>query len=500
MKIRSKYLMFISFIIVCSLGIFLIIALNAYSSDKVSFIKEKATQDTLSLAGKISELIRDKGDQVLLTEEVKKLFLREDIADRYLVDKHGIVTYGNEALVGKSFATDVSLNALSRINKTPFASGLIEAQDNKGNQILVSFTSVPESNHIVLQVYKLSQLNRFLILFIIKTIFSFLAIGSFFLLTGYFVVNNLSQGLEVLSSSVEQYSQGNYKHRVDVDLSSKDEVTTLGLHINNMADKIQKNLKLEEEKARLKTEMETAQKVQETLFLPNSFKNKNVEITGFYEPASECGGDWWYYFERGSSTWICIGDVTGHGVGAAMLTSSVRAAFTFFQQENELRPSQILTQLNKVIWESVGGRMNMTFFVMEIDRENKKMRYSNASHEYPLLIPKCKDVKKKDVSLLLEVNGPRMGQKVDSQYVDYEMDIQSGSRIICFSDGLYDVQNNKGESYGDARLVRHITKINSGSKDTSAFVRNLMADILQHRQVSPLVDDVSLMCIDIDFT
>jgi sigma-B regulation protein RsbU (phosphoserine phosphatase) len=496
MKIRGKYLLFFSIALFSSLSVFIIVALEAYSRDKIGFVKDKATQEVLALSRQTSEYIRVQGPSALLAPQMADLFSREDMADKFLVDKQGVIQVGETALVGKSFADTISLNALSRINMTPFASGLIEAKDNQDNDILVAYASVPEAQALALQVYKTSQVNRFLILFIVKILFAFMAIGCFFLFLGFIVVGQLSRGLESLSQSAEVFGAGDFGHRVKV--KGKDEVASLGIEFNRMAKRIEESLKLEEEKARLKMEMETAQKVQETLFLPNSYKNDDVEIAGFYEPASECGGDWWYYFEKGDSTWVCIGDVTGHGVGAAMLTSSVRAAFSFFQAQENLRPSDVLNQLNRVIWESVGGKFNMTFFILEVDRLRKKIRYANSSHEFPLLLARGKPMKKKDLMSLMDVNGPRLGESGDYVYKEYEMDLPPGSRLICYSDGLYDVQDKTAQAFGDVRLMRQILKINALPGDSQAFVKNLMSEILQHRDGSPLVDDVSLLCVDLD--
>ncbi len=496
MKIRGKYLLFFGIALFSSLGVFIVVALEAYSKDKIGFVKDKATQEVLTLSRQTSEYIRVQGASALLTPQMAELFAREDMADKFLVDKNGVIQIGETSLIGKSFADTVSLNGLSRINMTTFASGLLEAKDNQDQEILVAYASVPEAEALVLQIYKTSQVNRFLLLFIVKIFFAFMAIGSFFLLLGFVVVGRLSRGLESLSQSAELFGAGDFSHRVEV--KGQDEVASLGIEFNRMAKRIQENLKLEADKARLKMEMETAQKVQETLFLPNSYKTNDVEIMGFYEPASECGGDWWYYFEKGDSTWVCIGDVTGHGVGAAMLTSSVRAAFSFFQTQEKLRPADVLNQLNRVIWESVGGKFNMTFFILEVDRAGKKIRYANSSHEFPLLLVKGVAVKKKDVMYLLEANGPRLGESRSSIYKEYEMDIPLSSRLICYSDGLYDVQDKNEQPFGETRLLRQVLKINALPEGSKVFVKKLMSEIFLYRDGSPLTDDVSLLCMDLD--
>ena len=71
-----------------------------------------------------------------------------------------------------------------------------------------------------------------------------------------------------------------------------------------MTVEIKRLLKETAEKARMESELLTAHTVQETLFPPSHFKNDILEIMGFYQPASECGGDWWFYNQKENKTFF----------------------------------------------------------------------------------------------------------------------------------------------------------------------------------------------------
>lgn len=115
------------------------------------------------------------------------------------------------------------------------------------------------------------------------------------------------------------------------------------------------------EKARMESELQTAKTVQETLFpaFQNTFEN--LQIAGHYEPASECGGDWWYYYKTNNKIILCIGDATGHGAPAALITSAARSAASVTENLN-LEAHQIMHYLNKAIYDVSRGRVMMDFF------------------------------------------------------------------------------------------------------------------------------------------
>lgn len=496
MKLNTKYLLFFMLTLVSSLGIFVGLTVNIYSKDKISFVKERATQEVMSLANQVSSEVKAHGPSVIYENEFQNLFERDDLANKFLVDKHGLILAGEAGLQGKNFSESVSLQALSRINLTESSSGLIEGGANDGAGLLIGYANVPDTDQFVLQTYRTSQLKRFLLLFLVKVGFAFLALGSFFLLVGYLAVGQFTRGLEALSSTAEKFGGGLLDERVEV--RGNDEVATVSRQFNKMAVKIKESLKLEEEKTRLKLEMKTAQKVQELLFLPNSFSNGRIEIQGYYEPASECSGDWWYYFAREDSMWICIGDVTGHGVGSAMLTSSVRAALSIIEKDENLTPAIVLQRLNQVIYSTVGGKLQMTFFVVQIFDSGSRIKYANASHEFPMLVPKGKQLKRQEIESLMDANGPRLGESPISKYREKEIEISTGSRLLLYSDGIFDVSSPDEKDFGERGFIKSLLKTNATSNKPSAVVEDILHDLREHRASTALVDDVSLLCVDVD--
>lgn len=139
-------------------------------------------------------------------------------------------------------------------------------------------------------------------------------------------------------------------------------------------------------------ELELAELVQKTLYPESDPEIEQLEIASYLLSSSETGGDWYGFIEseNGKTLSVLIGDVTGHGAPAALVTAATNAFFATV--ENMARanvdidihdPVFLLKLLNKVILETAHGRLVMTFFISTIDLETGMMTYANAGHNSP---------------------------------------------------------------------------------------------------------------------
>jgi sigma-B regulation protein RsbU (phosphoserine phosphatase) len=141
----------------------------------------------------------------------------------------------------------------------------------------------------------------------------------------------------------QELASGNFSKRVK--LKGSDEVGALSDSINDMANKIVVFMEEMKEKARLENEVAVAQLVQASFF-PES--TQLPDITGHMEPASECGGDWWGYFDHGDWRVVFIADATGHGVPAALLTATMNCCKTSLGYILESKPD-IVKQPDEIL-------------------------------------------------------------------------------------------------------------------------------------------------------
>ncbi len=251
-------------------------------------------------------------------------------------------------------------------------------------------------------------------------------------------------------------SAGNGQYDQQIKNTSGDEIGILIRAFNKMFADIKKYTEELKVKYRIENEIKLAKGVQEQYIPKVDFQNKNIKLAGFYLPASECSGDWWNYRVHDEVSYLFISDVTGHGLPSALLTSAVNSCCSTI--DNQIKrsgvhpqPSEILKIINDVISQSASGLM-LTMCVICIDHTKKKIIFSNASHEFPLL------VSSQQIKSLVTRPGARLGESEASDYGDAEVTYSPGDILFLYTDGLVENSGVDGKPFGDRYLLRFLKK------------------------------------------
>ncbi len=288
----------------------------------------------------------------------------------------------------------------------------------------------------------------------------------------------LTAQLEKLFGTTQEIAKGNFSVRTEI--SSHDEVGALADSVNDMAGKIEVYIQEMREKARLENEVAVAQLVQSSFFPEKDIIEKNLEIKGHFEPATECGGDWWGVSSHGEWRVLFIADATGHGVPAALLTATINCCKTSLDYIRELqpdflsRPDEILRFMNQAVC-GAGKEIQVTCFVASINVTTGKLVYANASHTPPLYFNSLKEsLAKDDFRPLIEANGPRLGQGPGSRYESRELALNPHDTIFFYTDGLTEGENTEGTPWGQRRLVKAL--IQHGRESTENVLGGVLSE------------------------
>lgn len=421
-------------------------------------------------------------------------FLAPGGTENFLIDEQGQILLGpshqNSGDLRSSVPLPFLLNPESNIQ-----SGTEEVKNTSNEEILISYAKVAFGNLFVVSVVPKKAALIAVKTLVRKSLIFFALLICVTLMISLVASKNLTATLTQLFMATQKVSQGNFNIRVPV--NSTDEVGSLAQSFNKMAEEVSRLLSETAEKARMQAELQTAQTVQETLFPPVSAEIGNLQVTGYYEPASECGGDWWHYNWVDGKVFLWIGDATGHGAPAALITSAAKSASTVIESL-KVEPSSALNLLNRSIYDVSHGRIMMTFFLACYDPKTRLLTYSNASHESPYLIKKADSPpKKKDLIPLNEVNNPRLGQARTTEYEQTSIQLDPGDRILFYTDGIPDIQNKKSESWGEREFLKTVLSSNSDFPPVNQAVARLSDKFQEFRENAPLIDDITFFMVEV---
>lgn len=331
----------------------------------------------------------------------------------------------------------------------------------------------------------------------VKSIVFFIALISGTVIVSVFASRKLTMALRQLYLATRKVADGNFD--IKVAETTNDEVGSLARGFNAMAKEVSRLIDETAEKARMENELKTAQVVQENLLPPLSSKMGPVHIAGFFEPASEIGGDWWHYCQIGEKIFFWIGDATGHGAPAALITSAAKSASAIIECFPDIAPSKALYLLNRAIYETSKSKFMMTFFLGALDLKSGLLTYSNASHDPPYLLRrKDKPLKKKDIILLNEINNPRLGQNKATGFRETSLQLEQGDTIVFYTDGVLDLANKEGELWGERRFTKALLDAIEAQKSSEAIIELVRSNAFEFRKEAPLNDDFTFFLCRFD--
>ena len=222
-------------------------------------------------------------------------------------------------------------------------------------------------------------------------------------------------------------------------------LTTLGTQIE-WARARRERQRLEEQ------ELEDAGEVERHLLPDEIPQIPGYQISGSWQPARAIGGDYFDVLKFGESrVGLCIGDVIGKGIPAALLMSNLQAAVRAAGSETT-GPDELCARLNRVIAANTASSKFITFFYGLLDRASRRLAYTNAGHNPPILVRRDGSYRR------LESGGPALGVLADLGYEQAEVQLSSGDRLLLFTDGVTEAANAEGEEYGEDRLIELVRK------------------------------------------
>lgn len=194
-------------------------------------------------------------------------------------------------------------------------------------------------------------------------------------------------------------------------------------------------------------DIDEARRIQRAL-LPTSLPPMpGVTIAASWQPADGVvGGDCFDVVACGAVTGVAIADVAGKGIPAALLMSNLQAAVRAFANDGA-DPAAVCADVNRLLCRHMLSGRFVTFCFAWIDTVRKILAYANAGHNPPLLVGVDRRIER------LTEGGTVMGVFADARYIHAEVTLDSGDRLLFFTDGITEARNGNGEEFGEDRLA-----------------------------------------------
>ncbi|MFZ0242278.1 MAG: SpoIIE family protein phosphatase [Desulfobacterales bacterium] len=298
------------------------------------------------------------------------------------------------------------------------------------------------------------------------------------------VTGQTVSAIKEVSLAADQIARGDFDHPLPV--KTLDEVGHLTRSFNTMMAQLA-------ERVRLKSALDLAMEVQQNLLPKHIAALPGLDVAGSSCYCNETGGDYYDFLEvccRESSPFtLAVGDVSGHGISAALLMASARA-FLRCRMTQPGCAADIITDVNRLVTADTRecGHF-MTLFYAEIDPASMTLQWVRAGHDPAFLYDPAADA-------IEELRGEGVALGVDADVIYQQSSrkgLSQGQILLVGTDGIWETRNDSGRMFGKNRLTDLMRRHSAGSADE--LLQAVIMALEEFRGSAQQEDDVTLVIV-----
>ncbi len=200
------------------------------------------------------------------------------------------------------------------------------------------------------------------------------------------------------------------------------------------------------EKTRSETELDQARRIQRSFLLTQFPELPRLEVHALNLSSRQVSGDFYDVVPAGENVFLlAIADVAGKGVPAALLSSMLQASLRT-QAHTIPSVSEIMRNINAMVYRSTSVQQFATFFLARIDERGLRLQFTNAGHNFPVVF------RRGGGRVMLERGGTVVGILEHAEYEEDSLELRAGDRVVLYTDGVSEAANASGDLFGEDRL------------------------------------------------
>jgi sigma-B regulation protein RsbU (phosphoserine phosphatase) len=286
-------------------------------------------------------------------------------------------------------------------------------------------------------------------------------------------------------------------HQPIVDALGKGRGREAGLLLRNHVETFSEYLKKSKSDSgfhrAIRKDLERAKDVQQAFFPPQTFSIPCLSCETFYQPAHEIGGDYYDFLSLQGGRWgIAIGDVSGKGIGAALIMASLQASLRAQALHPHLDLSTLISDVNRLVYGSSPTNFFASLFYAEYEPATRVLKYVNAGHN-PSMVVRRKN--ESCETFYLDRAGMPVGISADSQYAPATFRFEPDDIFVAYTDGITETENRDGELWGQPRLENLLRSCCHGTPEQ--IVQCIVEEVSSFADGQRQRDDMTLVVMSV---
>lgn len=487
-SIKFEIMIFMVTLTLFVVGIMSFAILNVYKKSLINEIELRGNNIAKNIANNIAETLLFKYD--LETAKIlKEAINNKGVIYAMVVDKNNkIIAHNDMLFVKKEYVKPGEFIKYTQSNNIIYKIG-------EGEKIIDFSVPVIAKKKIEIGTLHLGMtysiidevLKEVYINIIIITIAAIILsiIGSFFLsITITRPINALTEGAKIIGG-------GNLDYKINI--KRKNELGVLAATFNMMTDDLKKAQELAAEKRAFERELEIAAKIQEALLPKNFPKMEGYNVSAYYKPAKEIGGDYYDVMPLKENRFgIVMADVSGKGIPAALIMTMLSGIINIEAREHEDIKKVIMELNNELLLRLTNGMFVTLFFGLLDIQKNILEMISAGYHEIFVYRKSRKQIE--TFFLKSAAIGFLDSNILQGRLEKKNLTLESGDKILLFTDGVTDAKTATGERFGIKRLEEIFLK--NCFKSTDVIIEEIKFGIENFSYKQEQNDDIAIMVIE----